>query len=297
MKKTMRNIFALIALTVLCFATACEDGDQEFDSIQENVTRGAVLRTIAVLENEVLYDVANSALAGGGFSVILEQQDQENGDQLASVEVFVGFRDNTEGGTDNDRDEVLIETIPSSAFSTGEFGLPRTAYSISADQIQTTLGLTGDQIFGGDQFTIRFELVLTDGRRFSFADNSGTLTGFFFNSPFLYTANIVCAPSVPTSGDWIFDLQDAFGDGFNGATITVTIDSAETLVELPSGSEGQVIVNVPDGTEVISIVFNSGSFDEEITFQVTSANGNVVVDVGPEPPVGAELLDYCPDNL
>jgi len=285
----------IIAMTVF---NACEDGDNVIDDITENETRGAILRTISIEENEVLYDVGNSTVIGGGFSVILEEQDQEGGDLLASVDVFFGFRDNTEeSGTGNDREEILAGTIPASDFSIGEFGLPRTTYTVTAEEIQTALNVPDSEIFGGDQFTVRFELVLTDGRRYSFADNSGTLTGSFFSAPFLYTANIVCAPSIPTSGDWIFDLQDSFGDGFNGANISVSIDGEVTTVDLPSGSEGQVIVNVPDGASTISIIFNSGSFDEEITFQVTSANGNTVVDIGPNPPVGAELLDFCPNNL
>ena len=286
----------LLAVTTLLFM-ACEDGDTTFDEIISNEQRGAVLRTVSIAESEILYDVATSSVLGGNFTVTLEEQDQQDGALLGGVEVFIAFEDETPGGTDNDRDEVLLEVIPASAFSQGEFGLPRTEYSVSAETLQTTLQLSGDQIFGGDRFTVRFELVLTDGRRFSLANNSGTLTGAFFSSPFQYNVNVVCAPSVPTSGDWIFDLQDSFGDGFNGATITVTIDGVETEVGLDDGDAGQEIVTVPDGSQVISIIFNSGSFDEEITFQVTSANGNTVVDVGPNPPVGAELLDYCPNNL
>lgn len=277
--------------------TGCEDGDKVFDQIVDAEQRGAILRTISIIEAEALYDVANQVISGGGFSIIVEEQDQEGGDLLSSLEVFVGFRDNTAGGTDNDRDEILVETIPAADFTRGEFGLPRTEYAITAAAMQQALGLSGDQIFGGDQFTVRFELVLTDGRRFSAADNTGTLTQSFFRSPFLYTTNVVCAPSVPTAGDWIFDLQDSYGDGWNGASLTVTIDGTATEVLLDDGFDTQVIVNVPAGTQVISIVYNSGAWDSEVTFQVTSANGNTVLDLGPDPPAGEELLDYCPNNL
>ncbi len=298
MKKFNDIVLLGLVMLAVSMVSSCDESDLPFDQIVQNETRGAILRTIAINENEVLYDVANSAVLGGGFSVVLEQQDQEGGDLLSSVEVYFGFRDNTEqSGTGNDRDEILVTTIPASAFSVGEFGLPRTTYSVTVAEIQSALNISDTEIFGGDQFTIRFELLLTDGRSYSFEDNSGTLTGSFFSSPFLYTANVVCAPSIPTSGDWVFDLQDSFGDGFNGASISVAIDGEVTVVDLPSGSEGQVIVNVPEGSTTISIIFNSGDFDEEITFQVTSANGNTVVDIGPNPSVGTELLDYCPNNL
>lgn len=297
MRKFINKLLVTLGAGMLIAFTGCEDGDKVFDQIVDAEQRGAILRTISIIEAEALYDVANQVISGGGFSIIVEEQDQEGGDLLSSLEVFVGFRDNTAGGTDNDRDEILVETIPAADFTRGEFGLPRTEYAITAAAMQQALGLSGDQIFGGDQFTIRFELVLTDGRRFSAADNTGTLTQSFFRSPFLYTTNVVCAPSVPTAGDWIFDLQDSYGDGWNGASLTVTIDGTATEVLLDDGFDTQVIVNVPAGTQVISIVYNSGAWDSEVTFQVTSANGNTVLDLGPDPPAGEELLDYCPNNL
>jgi hypothetical protein len=248
-----------------------------------------------VLSNEIAINADGSIAEGANFGVILEEQDQESGKLLSFVEVYAGYRDNT--GGENDKDQILVDQIDASEFTTGEFGLPRTEYSITGDELLSALGLTGDQVEGGDQFEVRFELVLTTGQRFSFDDNTGTLTGSFFSSPFLYTANVVCAPSTPTPGDWIFDLADSFGDGWNGASLSVDVDGTVTDVTLDDGSAGTFTVNVPDGSEVISIKFNSGSFDEEVSFTVTSANGNVVIDQGPNPPVDTELLDYCPDNL
>ena len=297
MKKYItKYIPSLLAVTTLMFI-ACEDGETTFDEIVENEQRGAVLRTVSTQESEVLYDVATSTVLGGNFTVTLEAQDQEDGALLSSVDVFIGFEDETEGGTDNDQDEVMLETIPGSAFSPGPFGLPRTDYTVSAETLQSTLGLTGDQISGGDRFTVRFELVLTDGRRFSLAQNSGVITGAFFSSPFRYNVNVVCAPSIPTPGIWSIDLQDSFGDGWNDAALVVTIDGEETTYTLENGSSVSVNFDVPDGTEEISIVFISGAFDEEVSAQVTSANGNVVVDLAPSPTEGVELLDYCLDNL
>jgi hypothetical protein len=99
------------------------------------------------------------------------------------------------------------------------------------------LGLSGDAFFGGDQFTIRFEAVLLDGRRFSFADNTGTLTGSFFSSPFLYTANIVCfVPDgyfegdysiTQTSGSGPFGIEDAFSQ--SSVTVEATSMTSRTI--------------------------------------------------------------------
>ena len=288
-------ISTLLAGVALLFS-ACSEGDKVIDEVFDNETRGAVLRTVEILENEVAINASDGSLQGGGFGVVLEEQDQEGGDLLAFVEVFASFADNNDGGDDN-RDEVKVDEIDASEFSVGEFGYPRTEYSITAEELLSVLNISSTEIFGGDQFRVRFELVLTDGRRYSFADNTGTLTGSFFSSPFQYNANVVCAPSAPTAGDWVFELNDSYGDGWNGASLTVTIDGEETTVELLDGSSATEIVTVPAGSEVISIIYNSGDWDSEVTFEITSANGNVVSSEGPNPPVGVELLDYCPNNL
>ena len=297
-----RILMALVAGSGLIF-TACQDGETVFDEIIDNETRGAVLRTVSVLSNEIPIESDGSLSEGASFGVILEEQDQEGGDLLDFVEVYVGFRDNT--GDENDTAEALIETIPSTEFTIGAFGLPRVTYSITAEDMLAFMGISSTVIEGGDQFAIRFELVLTDGRRYSFADNSGTLTGSFFSSPFLYTPLVVCAPSTPTAGDWTFTVVDSYGDGWNGGSLSVVIDGGDAIEVtnedqgFPANTEDSQVytVNVPVGSETISIIYNSGSFDEEVTFTVVSANGNTVIDAGPEPTAGIELLDYCPDNL
>ena len=124
-------------------------------------------------------------------------------------------------------DEALAETIPASEFTTGEFGLPRYEYQISGADLLAFVGLAGSDLQGGDQFSIRFELVLTTGQRFSFADNTGTLTGSFFSSPFLYTPSVVCAvdPEFFTGEYSITQLSGSapfgIGDAFTQPSVTV----------------------------------------------------------------------------
>ena len=74
-----------------------------------------------------------------------------------------------------------------------------------------------------------------------------------------------------------------------------TIDGETTSFEV---SAAQATVNtetfeITADTETLSIIFRSGDFDEEITFQVTNPNSEVIIDTGPNPPVDIELLDYC----
>ncbi len=289
---------ALLALVTV----SCNEGNQVVDQITEDVTRGAILRQLDVLSNSVAINSATNVLQDGeNFSVLLEFQDDEDGALLERMDVFLGFDDNTDDGAENSVSEILFESIAASQFSTGDRGLPTFLYTATAQQMQSALGLDNNQIgFGGDDFVVRFEIFLTDGRSFSNDDNSGQITGSFFNSPFLTNVRVVCAPSVPTSGTWNFIATDTYGDGWNGAFLTINIDGADagTIENLDGGPSEQAFdFEVPAGAQTISLVYTGGAFDCEVLLTVTSANGNEVVNVGPNPPTGVELLDYCLDNL
>lgn len=291
------NIKLYLPLLLLCslFLQSCDDGDALIDEVTANTTRGAILRTVEIRADEILVGATS---LDGEFDATFEVQDSQDGDLVESIEVYTRFLDNTTSeGSDLTTSETLYTTISSSEFFEGEFGLPRVDFSITASEMSTSTGVPATAIDGGDEFRIRFELVLSDGRRFSFANNTGTITGSFFSSPFLYTAPIVCAPSTPTAGEWTIDMQDSYGDGWNGASLVVSIDGTETSYTIADGASVTETFTVPDGASVIAITYVSGDWDSEVTFQVTSANGNTVLDLGPSPTAGMQLLNYCPDNL
>ena len=220
----MRRLL-IVLLAPLALVTSCEDGETVFDEIIANEQRGAVLRTVNLISNELPIGVADA-----GFSAELEVQDKENGGLLESLDVFVGFRDNTvpEGGTDLDVAEALWGNIPASAFSIGEFGLPRTTVSVPLTELLAFTGVDEADLFGGDQFTIRFVLNLTDGRSFSNDDNTGTLTGSFFASPFLYTPTVIC-PVAEDQFVGTYVINDVTGGVFG------TVWGDGTVVELSIG--------------------------------------------------------------
>jgi len=217
MRNKLSRYLGKSIIALLIVFTACEDGEEVFDQIRAAEQRGAILRTVNLVSNEL--PIGDPT---GNFTVDLEIQDQENGTLVSSLEVFVGFLDNTEEvGPGTDVPEAMISTISSSEFTTGEFGLPRTSYSITLPELLSFVGRTEADITGGDQFPIRFELVLTDGRRFSNDDNSGTITGSYFSSPFLYTPTVICpVPEDFFAGTYEIIQQSGsapfgIGDGFS----------------------------------------------------------------------------------
>ncbi len=314
MKKTIQ-LYTLAIITALSISS-CEEGDKVVDGIFEDVTRGAILRTVNVITDEIPIGTTDSS-----FSVEAEIQDQEKGNLVQAVEVWVAFLDRSvaDGATDFTTEEALATTLDPSTFTTGEFGLPRFTYAITLPELVAALPISNDNVDGSDRFTIRFELVLKDGRRFSSADNTGTLTGSFFSSPFLYSATIVCPPKPPTPGVWTVNMTDSYGDGWQtdtgsgGAGITITLDDG-TVLEIGmcspyggaagtflgesdctpnDGSTGSGTITIPSGTQSADWFFPGDRYGE-IGFEIVTPNGNVVggyqgVEAGPI------AIDFCKD--
>ena len=303
--------------TLGLFLASCEDGDKVFDEITAAETRGSVLRTVEVTENEIDYDVPTSTLTSGGFSATVEVQDQENGGLLAGLEVYIGYNDRTSdrGNSTIGDDEVLVKTFSPDEGVIGEFGLPRFTYTASAAEMQSALGLGPAEIFGGDAFTIRFEIVRTDGARYSAADNSGTLTGSFFSSPFEYTATLVCGPKPTQAGTWRVAMQDSYGDGWQPTTadgggpgLIVTLSDG-TVFEIglctpyedpgydcTSGdSEGETTFEVPAGQDAAASFAFQGDFWGEMSLQIFTPAGNEVGSVTSGSSAGEVAIDYCAD--
>ncbi|MEM9548621.1 MAG: hypothetical protein AAGA77_21725 [Bacteroidota bacterium] len=302
----INSLIAFAFMTILIIS--CAESDKVYDQVTENVERGAVLRQISnnsvpVVINSDTKEIIND---DGKFDFVLEYQDHEGNSLLDDMEVYLAFNDNTDDDDDFSKAEILHETISGSSFSNGDRGLPQFTYSISTDELLSALGVSGSSLsIGGDQFVIRFKINLSDGRSFSTENNSGTITGSYFASPFTNFLNVVCGPTVPTAGTWTFETVDAWGDGWNGGSISVILDGTEAgkvansvmAATTPTSTTEIIEFEVPEGTQVISLMYNAGDFDEEVTFIVTSANGNVVLEAGPEPPVDVELLDYCRGGL
>ncbi|WP_318343016.1 hypothetical protein [Flagellimonas baculiformis] len=95
---------------------------------------------------------------------------------------------------------------------------------------------------------------------------------------------------------WTVELQDAYGDGWNGASLSFSYDGVPGgEITLGEGAASTETIDIPDGSEV-EVTFNSGDWDEEVTFQIYDANGNLVLDDGPTPTVGVVVsqTNNCP---
>lgn len=217
MKKINIYLIALVAV----LATGCTD-EEKFPLDVENLETGAILRTID-LESAV-FDFFD--LSGSEFSVVLEADDGENGDRIESIDVYVSFDDNSPENGSGDVSEILYETIPASALTTGPDGLPRTRINVTTPEALNALGLSESDLAPGDVFDFRLAINLTDGQTFTSTNASSDLSGLFYSSPFRYRVGVGCPISNEKFvGNYEVTLVEgagAFGT-FSNATFTAEL--------------------------------------------------------------------------
>ncbi len=228
----------LLPLLAGCFLFSCDEDDKVTTNVQDTVETGAVLRTIEIIENSIPISIENgqTTIADTAMlSIIIEEQDQDQGALLESVDVYTSFTDGSPDTGDTSEaitDEVFLGTLTADLFQAGPFGLPRAELTLQATELISAVNLTPDALFGGDVFTTRLALNLTDGRTFSTDNAGGIITGGFFNSPFQYSTPVVCNLSTDSFvGNYLIEEITPYVDGptfADGTVVEVLIGNTDT---------------------------------------------------------------------
>ena len=214
MKKVIKVGLSLIFSMTLFFS--CTTRDTVVDQVLDGVTNGAVLRTTQVFNADI--PLGNETAL---WSVEIEVQDYQDGDLLSQVRVYAGFKDNNDDGVDVNTVEQLFQTLNVDDFSPGPFDLPRATLVLTAAEMLSAFGLDFADTNSGDQYQIRLELELTDGRIFTNTDAAGIITGGFFASPYFYNANVICEFERSIAVDYDYLSYDmGAGDGSGGQQTT-----------------------------------------------------------------------------
>ena len=89
-----------------------------------------------------------------------------------------------------------------------------------------------------------------------------------------------CGAVVSGGCHYVIDMQDSYGDGWNGASITVSVNgSAVATWGLSSGSSGSDSLETLNG-DLVDFSFTGGNWDSEITFQITDPSGAQIYNGG-----------------
>jgi len=246
---------------------------------------GAALRTITESGSYRFFDPGNSL-----WSATLETHDHESGGLTESVDWYV-----SNGGNN----EVLARTVSRSEMYDGPVGLPRMDISMSLVEAGGLVG--GYQ--GGNTIIHRMVLKLTDGRTFSTESVSGSLTQSYFKSPFQYRKTITCfmdagiVAAVP--GLYTVNMTDSWGDGWNGASVVMTLDGVDYSTSFNGGSSDTKVFEVPVGSTTMGFKFVAGAWDSEVDFNIVfskldgSNSQTALPNVGASPPTGYYALSVC----
>ncbi len=90
------------------------------------------------------------------------------------------------------------------------------------------------------------------------------------------------------------NLFDSFGDGWNGAELTVIINGDSTAYTFDAGDEFAAEFIVANG-DMVSISYSGGTFETEVSYEITDDTGMVIFSDGPEPEQGSvfEFVGSC----
>ncbi len=182
------NLKKIIALFIVILSLSCSDDEKAIDIVLEQVERGAVLRNIDRISPNFEHNNFQSV-----FAVELEEQDIEEGGIFDFVRLHIAYADRTPENGINSVSEQVLRDVPSTDFQIGPDALPRGIIQVSYQEAIDALNLNQNSILPGDQFDLRMELTLTDGRTFSTENGSASiLTDFcFFKSPYRYVVNVI----------------------------------------------------------------------------------------------------------
>ena len=287
----MKKLFiyiSLITLIVSCskdFSSEIEGYEMMSDYMLSEFTKGAALRTISQSGE---YQASNPS--GSVVSWILEPHDAEEGGLTDSVEIYLSYNGSFSGLPSTS--EVLYRTISRSDMYDGTVGLPRLDFSLSLSEALSAMGVS--TFGGGDIVNVRYVLNLTDGRSFSRTNVTGSMTGVYFRSPYLYPLIIGCEQPAgeiaAQAGTYTINATDSYGDGWStGEAVTVVVDGKEYRFGSQKTATGSITntgntfadgeshtfsFDLPAGAQKMTWSYFSGNYDDEVGFTITFTNTN-----------------------
>jgi len=180
----MKKMILILLVTTL----SCNTDEKTIETVDKGITHGAIARTLGFENAE--FQVGDTS---SYFNVHLEEQDEEDGGLLDAIDVYVSFMDNNPDNGDVSTSEVLLKSLEKDQFEDGPFGLPRTFLNVTYAEALAATSLNDSQVLCKDQFILRLDIRLTDGRSFTTGSAASGIIAYttFFSSPYCYIINVV----------------------------------------------------------------------------------------------------------
>lgn len=188
--KFIQNTSAMkkILLILLATALSCNTDESTAVIVDNGITYGAIARTLGFENAEFQVGETDSF-----FSVQLEEQDEEDGDLMEAVDVYISFKDNNPENGVMETSEVLLKSLDRDQWELGPDNLPRTSLVVTYAEALAATNLTVSQVLCKDQFLFRLDIRLLDGRSFTTGTAGSGIIAYntFFSSPYCYIVNVV----------------------------------------------------------------------------------------------------------
>ncbi|MCH2194135.1 hypothetical protein [Kordia sp.] len=298
----MKNKFlkTIVALSALCIAFySCKDDDTLPVDFDDLINTGVPFASEIITNGST--NVNKLDPSSSSFSKDYQLISPAGGTDISKVEVYVSI-----AGQNVTAAEVLLSTVESSSFTNTDGGYPEVNISFDGASIIAALGIDPAGLEGGDTFDYRLALTNPQG---TFSDVSANFDNQ--SADHTFSSTVVCdSPTLP-AGDWIIDMQDSYGDGWQPTTsggggpgITITLSNG-TVFEIglctpyedpgypctPGVSSGSITITIPDGVSG-DWVFN-GDFWGEMSYQITGPSGSTVATATAGSAAGPIALNLC----
>lgn len=145
-----------------------------------------------------------------------------------------------------------------------------------------------------DALKIRWEFTTADGRVF---DKWGvSVCTEFPGANCAIDFGVACSASIEEpAGDWVFDMKDTYGDGWQGGFISVVVDGVEfEQVNIPNGGGSALVetVTIPANATSLKFAWSDDDYNSEVVFTIKSPKGNIVANIS-NPTAGDIKLNLC----
>ena len=244
---------------VIC-GTAWADDGRDTDWYELVITEPKSVTWSATAEFPVLIFIIDGSFGCGGLEIITSAVADPCEEAMVTAELVPGTYwlfvsdQNFEGNPCGDYNDYVAEVTCTDTFIT--------YYNVFRDdeQIATTYYdfYTDMDIMPDTEYCYTVSQVIEEGLE----------TG---------QSNELCASMLCEDGcDYTFNLTDSYGDGWNGAAITI-VQNGDTLgaVSIASGYSASYLVALCDGAD-ISLGWTEGSYDSECGFSLVGPAGDVL---------------------
>lgn len=288
MKKINKFFTIFVLATSFALVVSCKDDDK--DPFTNKIVDGGFINFAAGDPPIFNVNVLPGNVSGANFEAdLVDTNGNVRSYKLDMVATVKG----------NIKEKVELKTITS---------FP-THLVITPEEIAGALGLSITDLDGGDSFVFEATVTTNEGivytseapsfnAQTSEIGNGATdptiLSSAGYRHAFRFKVSYACIQQNPKAGTWTIKTFDSFGDGWQGAKITVDIDGVKTTYaaeEVP-GPQTTHTFEVPSGAKFIAFSYASGQFEEENSYIVTDPDGTIILNEGPKPYVGSVLCTH-----